>query len=674
MKSFFFANKARTPTANSFNRMTHSSPICQYFDNSPIVKQVKNEHMTFSRFAGINNSNMMGIKQYNCEDKLTFDDEVIGESKVIEGDENEDDNNNNLEKYEFNRFDFFAERNDNNTSNTSIIKPNNGNEINFSSFIGMKKDSAKNTTFTDNYSNSSFNKFNNSFFSKSNNNSNPNSSFQDSPLINVNININNNNNTNNNNNFIYPNNIPQQQQPPQQRFNPINNNNTPPIKGFPTNFSNYSNYVNNNLMQMNPNYPNSFYQENPMKFFNPQQNNFFNIRNNFTQMAMNQFTNNNIPQDMMYNSMKNSYSPYTILKNQNCYPNFSQNILSKSNIKKITNQNYTTLNDEELAKQAHIIAKYQSGCRYLQKKIEENPELAQSLYYPNILEYIQELSTDQFGNFYIKKLFQFLSEEKLLQFIAILFPILPSIGANQYGARVLQDLIDFLTSENLINSFIKILIPHIDILITDQNGSHVIYKLLCLTEYQSSILFFYEHILNKMGEIASSKKGCIFIQKCLEILPEEKLNYLIKSIEKNLFTIITNKYGNYIVQSILAIKNYESKKGIYNEILKNVCFYSNQKYSSNVMEKCFDEEEVKERMINEILNKEIFEQMLLDNFGNYVIQRGINSATDEKRNQIFNMLVPLIPQLQKKPFGQKLLSKLFIQYPKLAMIMLNLPQ
>ena len=67
-------------------------------------------------------------------------------------------------------------------------------------------------------------------------------------------------------------------------------------------------------------------------------------------------------------------------------------------------------------------------------------------------------------------------------------------------------------------------------------------------------------------------------------------------------------------------------------------------------------------------------QMLLDNFGNYVIQRGINSATDEKRNQIFNMLVPLIPQLQKKPFGQKLLSKLFIQYPKLAMIMLNLPQ
>lgn len=285
MKSFFFGNKARTPTANSYNRMTHSSPICQYFDNSPIVKQVKNEHMTFSKFAGINNCNMMGIKHNNCEDKLTFDDETFGESKVIEGDEKEDDKNNNLEKYEFNRFDFFAERNDNSNSNNSIMKSNNGNEINFSSFVGMKKDSAKNTTFTDNYSNGSFNKFNSSFFSKSNNNSNPDSSFQDSPLINVNI----SNNATNSNNFINPNNISQQQQ---QRFNPINNNNNQSIKGFPTNFSNFNNYVNNNLMQINPNYPNSFYQENPMKYFNPQQNNFFNLRNNYTQIGMNQFSNN----------------------------------------------------------------------------------------------------------------------------------------------------------------------------------------------------------------------------------------------------------------------------------------------------------------------------------------------------------------------------------------------
>ena len=92
------------------------------------------------------------------------------------------------------------------------------------------------------------------------------------------------------------------------------------------------------------------------------------------------------------------------------------------------------------------------------------------------------------------------------------------------------------------------------------------------------------------------------------------------------------------------------------------------------MEKCFLEKEVCERMIDEVSKKEIFEQMLLDNFGNYVIQKAITAASDEKRNNLFNLLVPLIPEVQKKPYGQKLLSKLFIQYPKLAMIMLNLPQ
>ena len=419
------------------------------------------------------------------------------------------------------------------------------------------------------------------------------------------------------------------------------------LHGYSQSFSNFS-------FQNKPmNYQKNYYQENPMCYYNPQpQSKFFNMQQNYGQMMNEQF----------------------LPKHTNTFSYGQREILSKSAIKKITNQNYTTLNDDEHAKQAHIIAKYQSGCRYLQKKLEENPELAQSLYYPNILEYIQELATDQFGNFYIKKLFQFLSEEKLLQLIAILFPILPAVGANQYGARVLQDLIDFLNTEKLINSFIKILIPHIDVFITDQNGSHVIYKILSLSDYQSSIVLFFEHILTKIGEIASSKKGCTFIQKCLETLNEEKLIMLIKAITANLFSIITNKYGNYIIQSVLTIDNFEYKKGIYEEILKNVCFYSNQKYSSNVMEKCFLEKEVCERMIDEVSKKEIFEQMLLDNFGNYVIQKAITAASDETRNNLFNLLVPLIPEVQKKPYGQKLLSKLFIQYPKLAMIMLNLPQ
>ena len=625
MKSFFFGNKARTPTASSFNRLTHSSPICQYFDNSPIVKQAKNEHMTFSRFAG--------LKDESEQDKLVFEEEP-GESKVIDNEEEpykEEDTN----QMEFNRFDFFAERNNENITVPS--HKSSGNEFSFSSFAraNVNNDTLSNRSFNED-NNIYSNAINTSLFSKNKSSNNVNqfdNPYQESPFINVNININNSTQKKNNSNFIYQNAMNRNAQ--------INQS----LHGYSQSFSNFS-YQNKPM-----NYKNNYYQENPMCYYNPQSK-FFNMQQNYGQMMNEQF----------------------LPKHTNTFSYGQREMLSKSAIKKITNQNYTTLNDDELAKQAHIIAKYQSGCRYLQKKLEENPELAQSLYYPNILEYIQELATDQFGNFYIKKLFQFLSEEKFLQLIAILFPILPTVGVNQYGARVLQDLIDFLNTEKLINSFIKILIPHLDVFITDQNGSHVIYKILSLTDYQSSIVFFFEHILTKIGEIAASKKGCTFIQKCLETLNEEKLIMLIKAITANLFSIITNKYGNYIIQSVLTIDNFEYKKGVYDEILKNVCFYSNQKYSSNVMEKCFLEKEVCERMIDEVSKKEIFEQMLLDNFGNYVIQKAITAASDEKRNNLFNMLVPLIPEVQKKPYGQKLLSKLFIQYPKLAMIMLNLPQ
>ena len=40
---------------------------------------------------------------------------------------------------------------------------------------------------------------------------------------------------------------------------------------------------------------------------------------------------------------------------------------------------------------------------------------------------------------------------------------------------------------------------------------------------------------------------------------------------------------------------------------------------------------------------------------------------DSEDCKFFKMLVPLIPQLQKLNFGQKLFSKLLIQYPKFSL-------
>ena len=64
--------------------------------------------------------------------------------------------------------------------------------------------------------------------------------------------------------------------------------------------------------------------------------------------------------------------------------------------------------------------------------------------------------------------------------------------------------------------------------------------------------------------------------------------------------------------------------------------------------------------------------MLLDNFGNYVVQKAINKTEGETQDKFLKMIVEVVHNLEKVNFGQKLLSKLLIQYPKLKLFMLNL--
>ena len=80
---------------------------------------------------------------------------------------------------------------------------------------------------------------------------------------------------------------------------------------------------------------------------------------------------------------------------------------------------------------------------------------------------------------------------------------------------------------------------------------------------------------------------------------------------------------------------------------------------------------MKDKVIDEILKNNNFEQILLNEYGNYVIQKALIKSDQNKQHLMFKLLVPLIHKLQCLSFGQKLLSKLFILYPRLSIYILN---
>ena len=72
-----------------------------------------------------------------------------------------------------------------------------------------------------------------------------------------------------------------------------------------------------------------------------------------------------------------------------------------------------------------------------------------------------------------------------------------------------------------------------------------------------------------------------------------------------------------IIQYTFTLNDFVLKVQLYAEINKKLCYYVNQKYSSNVIDKVFDEEMVCDEMIKCVLQG----LMMLDNYGNYVAQQ-----------------------------------------------------
>ena len=251
----------------------------------------------------------------------------------------------------------------------------------------------------------------------------------------------------------------------------------------------------------------------------------------------------------------------------------------------------------------------------------------------------------------------------LLNLIQTLIPLVDQIGTNQYGTRVMQDLIDFLNTEKTFIAFINIIIPHVKLLITDLNGSHIIYKLILTKNKRVKIIE--DIICMQVKDIAITRKGCSFLKKYFDFEEENDLIKIKQCILQNLKDIITDQYGNYVIQSILTKEGSPVVKDFINEINKNIVFYSNNKFSSNAVEKCFENENFKNIVLDQFIKKDIFEKIISDKFGNYVVQKAIANADTNRRNYMLQLLLPLIPSLKYQYFGQRLLSKLILQYPNL---------
>lgn len=314
----------------------------------------------------------------------------------------------------------------------------------------------------------------------------------------------------------------------------------------------------------------------------------------------------------------------------------------------------------------YCISKDQHGCRFLQRMFDEGTPQDVKIIFNEIIDHVVELMMNPFGNYLMQKLLDVCNEEQRME---IIFRVtatpgeLIRISLNTHGTRVVQKLIETLKSRQQTSLVVSALEPGFLALIKDLNGNHVIQQ--CLVRLSNEDRkFIFVAAAKYCVDIATHQHGCCVLQRCIEHSTGEHRENLIAEISANGLLLAQDAFGNYVVQFILDHKMPSAATKLLSQFDGNYVNLSTQKFSSHVVEKCLlvCNEEVRSKIIHELLSATHFEQLLQDPHANYVVQ----TALKVSEGPLHSLLVDVIEShkaisrnspYSKRIFSHKLLKK-----------------
>ena len=458
--------------------------------------------------------------------------------------------------------------------------------------------------------------------------------------INSNINTNKSSNISNNNNNIINNNTIQI-----NNLN-VNNNNKINIQ----NQSNFYSIINNNNKENNNN------------------NNNININNNINNINKNQ---NNEFEDLQDDQMK--IPQYQMKYSMNQFsPNSQQQQIniSKNSIFQInqSHSNYDRLPLEEIIQNCYTICKNQTGCRFLQRKIDENPKISSELIYPVISNKIRELTLDSFGNYFIQKIIEKLTTNQINEILNNqISENFLEICLNPHGTRVIQKLLERIyNNQYLLNIFNNLLIPNLLEIVLNPNSTHIIIKYISLVKYpkNETVVNF---IKQNLFSVATHKHSCCTLQKVIESVDPNQKKILLISLAQISNMLFNDQYGNYAAQFALSLDDKEANQIIVRNYIIDFKNNTSHKFSSNVFEKCLQhcDFETKQMIIKSLCNYESVRSLLYDMYGNYVLQQTMVASNEPYRTMYIQLVAPLLDGLRVLPFGNIVIHKLMTNFPEI---------
>ncbi|VAH81703.1 unnamed protein product [Triticum turgidum subsp. durum] len=236
-------------------------------------------------------------------------------------------------------------------------------------------------------------------------------------------------------------------------------------------------------------------------------------------------------------------------------------------------------------------------------------------------------------------------------------------SADQYGSRFIQQKLETATVE-IKNMVFEEIMPHALSLMTDVFGNYVVQKFFehgSSTQRRELADKLFGHVLT----LSIQMYGCRVIQKrVLEHCTDTNTQQIVMDeILQSVCMLAQDQYGNYVIQHVMQHGKPHERSFIIEKLAGQIIQMSQQKFASNVVEKCltFGGPSEREVIINEMLGttdeNEPLQAMMKDQFGNYVVQKVLETCDDQQRELILSRIKVHLNALKKYTYGKHIVAR-----------------
>ena len=321
---------------------------------------------------------------------------------------------------------------------------------------------------------------------------------------------------------------------------------------------------------------------------------------------------------------------------------------------------------DALLGQVRRLSRDQVGCRLVQQALDEEGPMAATLILNEGLPFWGEAMVDPFGNYLFQKILEKITAEERIMLLKSVSMRIVNASLNLHGTRSVQKVVELCaldeqnstlgpSEESAADILTKALAPAAARLCIDSHGNHVIQRILLKLGHKHS-KFVFDAVAASVGDVARHRHGCCVIQRCLDSPRTEARSNLVDRIVKKSLELMQDAYGNYVVQYVLDVCADDHVQAVCASVVGKVNLLAIQKFSSNVMEKCLERcgDRTKELYIQEMSNPDRVRELMMDPFGNYVVQRALSVATHAQAVRLVEAMRPHLMNAQTTgPNGQR---------------------